>query len=334
MSTDLSLYLHIGHPKAGSTTLQKFLFINWTKLRKAGVKIPTTSLDLATADNPPGNPLWALKQAYDSNTLSALERWIDAVKQQKPEASKLIISSEALFDPSKAYLFSALARRIPIHLIYYIRRQDDLLLAAWRQWGLKRGLSLAELVERRITNDQPNFENIIEVWQNELALASCHVRFVGTPFLKDGDLVSDFCTQLDLKHELLKPVSRQNESLDGRLLHYMSRQPEFFSSPHDNRILDLLTDPNPKATKVRAKLSRNQFRDIRDHFEPGNQRLLTRFQPDMVGVPVIEEISAPISENDEEVNLQNQNDYISAQLERLKNSNDPQIVRLREIHTS
>ncbi len=334
MPTNSSLYLHIGHPKAGSTTLQKFLFTNWLALLEAGVNIPTASLDLATADSPPGNPLWALMQAYDSESLSALEGWVDTVRQQKPEASKLVVSSEALFDPSKAHLFSALAQRIPIHLVYYLRRQDELLLAAWRQWGLKRGLSLAELVERRIKNDQPNFESIVNAWQTEVPLASCNIRFVGKPFLKDGDLVSDFCTQLGLDHELLKPVSRQNESLDGRLLHYMSRQPEFFSSPHDNHILELLTDPDPKAKKVRARLSLNQFRDIHDHFEPGNQRLLARFQPDMIGIPVIEEETAPIFEQGDTISIESQNNYISEQLERLKTSNDPQIARLRKIHLS
>lgn len=333
MSTGLSLYLHIGHPKAGSTTLQRFLFTNWRALRKAGVEIPTASLDVANADTPPGNPLWTLKQAYDNETLSALEGWIDAVRQHRPETTKLILSSEVLFDPSKASLFGALSRRVPIHLVYYIRRQDELLLAAWRQWGLKRGLSLSELVERRIENDQPNYEEIIDSWQNELVLASCHVRFIAKHFLNDGDLISDFCLSTGLEHLSLEPVSRQNESLDGRLLHYMSRHPEFFSSPHDNSILELLTDPDPNAPKIRAKLTPDQFRRIKDHFESGNQRLLARFQHTMKGTPVIDEMSAPVFKSGEEITIESQNDYISAQLERLEGANDPEIVRLRNIHT-
>lgn len=328
MTSEPELYLHIGHPKSGSTTLQQFLYRNWQPLSLQGVELPTATLAPSSATTPPDNPLWSLKADADAGHMARVEAWVEAVTQTRTHAQKLLLSSELLFNPGHAALFADLSSRMPVHLIYYIRRQDELLLSAWRQWGLKRGLSLDELISRRLRNNQPDFAAVIAEWQAHVQLASCHIRFIGRQFLTDGSLSADLCAAMGISSRGLIEPQQQNQSLDGRLLHFMSRHADFFDNPHDDGLLQLLQDPD--APRRRAKLSEDQFTRIQAHFEPGNQDLLRRFHSSHTGHAVVDRTTAPVFARGEDITRADQVAYIRAQLDRLASHTDPRLEALRK----
>lgn len=321
-----TLYLHIGHPKTASTTLQEFLYRNWGALEAAGFALPTASLDIAQGtETPPGNPLWTLEKIKECGSPSALTRWVENACEH---SEKLILSSECLIQEEYPSLFREVSEKTNLHLIYYVRRQDKLLLSAWRQWGLKRGLSLEEFLARRLKNKQPDFNRIVQHWADVCDIKQYHVRFLDPRFLKNGDIIRDFCSAIGFDAETVHPVEDQNISVDARLALFMSAYPDLFDGVHDEEIFSLLRHKPEEGDTAKLCWTPAQFEAVRNIFEPLNQQLLRTYNPSSAGTAVIDESSAPIGSLP---SAQEQRAYIEERLRVSPNTDHPKLLRLSEI---
>jgi len=323
------LYLHIGHPKAGSTSLQNFLFANWSFLYEKGYALPTSDFQLAGLDHHPGNVLQTLEKMLEPQDITPIQTWVENCLQQEAPPSKLILSSENLFLLHWPKLFQTLRDLVDVHLVYYMRRQDQLFLSAWQQWGLKRGKSLAELIQHRIDNQQPDYHNIINSWLDTDLVTHHHIRFINPSFLKDGNLLADFCDITGINYEACTPVENQNTAIDGRLLMFMSRHPELFSSPHDNRVFDLLNDASTKP-EVRVKLSYADYNAIKTAFEPINQNILRIYQPSHTGLIVIDDETADI-DSTHTISIDAQLAYVHERVAAIKDKTAPCLQQVQAI---
>lgn len=317
------LFLHIGHPKAGSTTLQSFLIENWSYLHASGFAMPQSDFSPATPEAPPQNVLWSLEKMRETRDISPLRAWL---KHPENHGRKLILSSENLTHPEWPELFATLKDHVDIRLIYYLRRQDTLFIAAWRQWGLKRGLSLNELIKRRIQNHQPNYASILEAWEKTGMISDCHARFTSPEFLHSGNLVSDFANFLGFDHTKCKDVPDQNTSHDARLLMFLNRHSYLFDGPHDDTLLNLL--PSGKSNKVPMTLSRAQFLTVQNAFEANNQEILRKYDPEHAGLEVIKKATAPLHTAQPPTEAE-QNRYVQALFDVSDNHNHPKMQALK-----
>jgi len=322
-----TLYLHIGHAKAGSTTLQAFLFKNWQHLDAAGFALPTAKLTLANQSAPPGNPLQALQAIKASGDVSILKRWIETAAQSH---NKLILSSECLFEWKWHKLFMPLVDLVNIQLVYYVRRQDEIMLSAWRQWGLKNGLSLAEFIENRLKTEQPDYWSNIAPWRGKVGLAGHHIRFINQAFLVGSNILDDFCAFTGLDSAKMVPVANQNISHDARLLTFMSNRPEFFKSIHDDSIFELLLDREKTEPDYKLQLSQAQFEAITATFESKNQSFLGKFHPAKQGIPVIDPATARIASAAEFISTDMQSAYMRERLLATPEIQDPRTAQLRQ----
>lgn len=319
-----ALYLHIGHPKAGSTTLQAFLFRNWIYLNDKGFALPTAALQVATVSAPPGNPLDTLQAAQKAHSIDPVRRWITEASKTH---SKLILSSECLFEWQWHKLFMEISGLVDIHLVYYVRRQDEIMLSAWRQWALKKGQSLDAFIGERLINEQPDYWSNIAPWRNKVGLASLHVRFTGPAFLHNGSIQHDLAYRLGLDLTRLELVPNQNISIDARLLLFMNTRPEMFTSVHDDSIFDLL-QPNVPNAPLRLTLTPAQFERIHKVFEAKNQAFLKKFHPEGHGIAVIDPATAPVSEAgliDDNAQIA----FLKERLAALTDCDDPRILGLK-----
>ncbi len=303
------LTLHIGHPKAGSTSLQSFLFKNWEALAKQNIHMPTHNVKVSSAAQKPGNPLQTLQTFKQDKNNRPIRAWIENSLTHHKEP-RLLLSSEVLFNVGFPKLFTELSDIIDLHIIYYVRRQDKLLLSAWKQWALKKGWSLDQLINKRLETGMPNFIGTTERWLAANPGTSFYVRFIEEQFLAEGDLITDFCKHLQVNPTGMKFSTEQmNPSPDGRILSYLSKHPELFSSVDDNTALNTLTNACSIPEKIPYQLTEDQFDKIYEYFEPQNQELLKKFHSEMAGETVIEKTSAPIwqrtngfsSEEEEEI---------------------------------
>lgn len=326
------LYLHIGHPKTASSSIQSFLYDNWQLIEHAGYLQPTAQLTVADETSPPTNPLWALQNIKEKGSAQAVIDWISAASKQRNYSGKLLLSSESLAQPEWPRLFEQVSHSADLHVIYYVRRQDRLLLSAWRQWGLKRGLTLNDFIQKRCANIQPNFYHIINNWRDNGATTSQYVRFIEAPFINEGNVIVDIASYLNLDISLYRTPSAQNISVDARLLTFFAEHPSFFSSVHDETIFDLLRE-NYSQPAVRAMLSVEQFALIHQTFEPINQDLLSEYDTANTGRPVLDAASAPIS-TENMPSVAEQHEYIRSRLLATSGTAHPLLDKLRIIMNS
>ena len=326
MQEKAQLYLHIGHAKAGSTTLQHFLFKNWEYLDAEGYALPTAEIQIASATAPPGNPIVTLQAMREAKNIERLKRWIIDASKTK---NRLIFSSECLTDWVWHPLFKELTDFVDINLIYYVRRQDEYILSAWRQWGLKKGMPLDDFIEKHLLEGRPDYWSILAPWRNRVGIKSLHTRFIGKDFLAGGNIQHDFAAHLGLDITKMSMFENQNRSMDARLLLFMNKRSEMFSSIHDDTIFNLLSDKAPSATPMRLTLTKSQFRRAQEAFEEKNQDYLREFHPRCFGTPVLEEKTALIGTEANAISEEVQAEYVKARLKALAHSSDHRITALK-----
>ncbi|UTW57995.1 hypothetical protein KFE96_14365 [Kordiimonas sp. SCSIO 12603] len=308
------LTLHIGHPKSGSTTLQSFLFQNWKSIAEQGLHMPSASMSVASSQTPSGNTLQKLEALNKVKDANPIRDWITEI-QRHQETPRLLISSEIMAGFGFPKLFAQAAELANFQIIYYIRRQDKLLLSAWKQWALKRGLSLDELIDKRINDMQPNFIGTITRWRKAIPNATFHIRFIDPEFLYSNDLINDFCQAADIDQtHLQRPKSHLNMSPDGRILSFLSRHSYLFKSAHDHAPMAFLQNEKQGGDKIGYGLTQEQFDKIYQHYEPQNQELLKLFHPEMAGTPVIKKESAPIWDRATGFSVEEERSYLGNDL--------------------
>ncbi|MCF1504917.1 hypothetical protein L0F51_14280 [Afifella sp. H1R] len=290
------LLLHIGHPKTGSSTLQAFLARNAEELARRGLFLAGGDLGFDPHNKVSGNPL----HYFRANAGIAPEAFADHLRArmatiEAPDA-RFVLSTEILFNPGHAALFVPLLGEISVRVAYYIRRQDRVLLAAWRQWGLKRGLSLPEFIAYRMNSGLPDYEATITEWGEVAGDNALHLRFLDPRFLTRGDLFADFAEFLKTPAEGLAAVANENVSPDARLLRFLSRHSGLFESLDDDRPINVLAMGRSGDGAEKLKLPKNLFDLVRRRYEVRNQEILARFMPDRTGLAVIDEADAPIEE--------------------------------------
>ena len=154
------VYLHIGMPKTGTTTLQFFLGKNRKVLNKNGVDYPNASLFLTKLGyNPNRNALW-VHQGYGKPKYDAyVQTLIDICKKH----DTVVLSDEGIYHRyyRKPELIRTLKERlsaagIDLKVVVYLRRQDDYLYSLWAQY-----------VKEYVTD---SFEDWLETGDNKAAV--------------------------------------------------------------------------------------------------------------------------------------------------------------------
>lgn len=294
-------------------------------MRDNGFALPTSELQLSSEETPPGNPISFLQTQRESGDLSAIENWL---WQAAEDYNKLLLSAECFSEWFWHKPFVELSEKVDIHLLYYVRRQDEVLLSAWRQWGLKKGMSLDAFIKHRVVEKHPDYLNILWPWLNKVSVKRFHVNFVSDNFLGGKGLLENAAYWLGIDYGKMQLVKNQNISVDARLLQFMSSRPQYFETIHDDTILQLLSSAFPSQKPLRLSLNEEQFELIQGTFEPTNQELLRRFQPALAGTPVIDRESAPVDDQKLWINERTQRDYVLDCLGALKNKEDDRIDAL------
>lgn len=115
------IFLHIGPPKTGTTTIQRFLNINKKKLENKGILYPKSGIK----NSGQHNLAWELLDYYEYD--KKYGTWSDLFNEiDKNE--KIVISSEffSLLDENGIEKLYRKLRHYEVKIILYLRRQDRL----------------------------------------------------------------------------------------------------------------------------------------------------------------------------------------------------------------
>jgi hypothetical protein len=275
------IIIHTGFAKCGSSSIQAALFHNFSRLQEDGfslfgkeLRITHTSADLRV-------PLWFLEHAKEKGKPLA-QRLSDEIGSVRGANENRIgiLSAENLSRPEMAPLFTGLDRRMDVSLVFYVRPQREWIPSAWKQWDLKRGMSLNDFVSHCICIRRPPFKLGIEAWRSALPAAKIHVRFLIPELLIGGNPAADFFDLVGLSRDrYLIEEEPRNPSLDYSILHVLSKNPHLFSSIHDNKLMKGLMRALPakfQSTNIQM-LSREEEARIEESFRDENLWLLNTY---------------------------------------------------------
>jgi hypothetical protein len=279
------IIIHAGFAKCGSTSIQAALFHNFAKLEKDGFSLFGKELRIAHAHADLGVPLWFLEAAREKGDPLAQKLSDEIASIRVPNGNGIgILSAENLSRPDMAPLFASLDSRLEVSLIFYLRPQLEWIPSAWKQWGLKRGLSLSDFVSHCIQIRRPAFKLSIETWKSVLPAANVHVRFLIPELLTGGNPAQDFFHLAGLppnNYDIAKEP--RNPSLDFSVLHVLSKNPHLFSGVHDNKLMKGLMRALPtkfQATNIQMLSPADEAR-IEESFRDENLWLLNTYCRDI-----------------------------------------------------
>ncbi|TNE65702.1 MAG: hypothetical protein EP335_05080 [Alphaproteobacteria bacterium] len=288
----IKLYLHIGHPKCGSSTLQQALFENRRALLKAGIGVCDRSLGLMSATSAAMFPIGYLRKLYDLPVPEAeaevAEKFRLLAKKAAAKGLKaVVLSAENLASTRGVNLLKEARPYFDCDVIYYIRRQDDWLLSSWLQWQFKTGESLSDFIERRLQMEKNYlYRDVLEACIETFGQEKLRVRTLFRRNLVGESLVPDFWSALGVDAASMAEVASQNVSLSPNLVGVLKESPYLYDGSHDNSFSSFIGDYHAygqAASKGRA-LSAATRRAILKYFFAENRWINQTFlNPDEVG---------------------------------------------------
>ncbi len=280
------LYIHIGAGKCGSTAIQHFLWRNVAKLAERGVLIPSAKL---THDgNEFGNQIWFFQHLLNMEPQDAQDIVHKRLKVLREYMGRnglhtMVLSAENLSNPvGFETLFARCDDLFDVNIVLYIRRQDDFLLSAWQQWGVK----ISDSFDAWLLDDSyfqgrslwADWHSYLQPWEKIFGQEKIVLRRFVKEKLIGGDVVKDFFASCGLPVDELsigKPVANRSFNDTITRLAYDAR--DLFTGMHDNRLYDMFSrfgGPGiHKNRKGSSLISLEKRTEILNTYKEGNARL-------------------------------------------------------------
>lgn len=301
-----TLYVHIGTPKTGTSSIQEFMTENREVLEKHGYCYPELlRRDPGTSMKRNGHFLVHEVRKENGKRDAALEKEIRLEgMQQVAECFKrvdnVVLSDEAiwrrlsgnahrnLYTNMKA---EADRRGYLIKIIVYLRRQDDYLISHWNQ-AVKHRIRSTQTADERIwhvVNNEPNtvkyatrLDSMAKVFGKENLIVR---RFDPSAWV-NGDIIDDFmyCIGLSVTDEYHPLEKRVNTGLQGNIIEIkrIINKDKDFTQEEVFYLEDILRPLSNEAGKryPSSMLSQDEIRKLLDIFKEENDRVAEEYIQD------------------------------------------------------
>ena len=257
------IYIHIGMSKAGSTTIQMFMSANHTGLRELSVDYPL--IGRASNRNAHHNLIFELKgragkfkpeagrvadlstylreTPYNTTVLSSENLWLNSVEVIKSFAASLA-------DVGK-----------PIRIILVIRNLVDFAPSTYGQKVRNGGKThdFDAYFKERQGRDGFNVFDAVSRWADVFGWDALIVRALDPSLLVEGDLISDFLSQVGLDPRALavRDLPRQPRSNVSPGWKTLEATRALFAGHSgldmDHPLRRLITDDTPRKTRTRIR---------------------------------------------------------------------------------
>lgn len=202
------LVLHIGLPKAGSTTLQHALAANADLLESRGVRYAVSG-----------------RSGVAHHRLNRAARTADADwgllrREVLDHEGTTVVSSEGFIGTSASDV-RALCGSLPVRIVCYLREQAARMPSSYAQKA-KYGVTLGDFdsfFEEEHRRRPWAYADLLRTWVDAFGTESVRVRSLDAGVLVGGDVVADFLEGvLGVSSTDLAPISRRNESPPWQLV--------------------------------------------------------------------------------------------------------------------
>ena len=295
-----TLYLHVGMPKTGTTSLQRFLVKNQPALEEQGACYPDFS-DIFTRFPRARNARFICRRKSDkADEARALER-IEVLAQTH---ERVILSDEYLWkrrvwDPTFWDEFTDEAACFgSMKMVVYLRRQD-LFLHSWWAQSVKiqsacEQRSFADYVEETGILESPmlDYAGALDVAAAAIGRENVLVRVFDKPSLEAaGGIVADFLSTVGLRanggykstgkayaNPSLKDSVLETKRLLNRNQGFHTRASKRVRDPYTDALLSVQEDLMAEGLLgQRTGFSSELRREILERFREGNERVAREY---------------------------------------------------------
>jgi hypothetical protein len=248
MNNDITIYLHIGATKTGTTAIQRFLEQHSTDLHQKHHMLYPNFYDAdVSAEMRPGVNYWHgryFESSDASKDIDLFQKCIDSCK--KHSLRGMIISYEGLLTkwPDRMGKLSEKLKE-NFKIVCYVRRQDHHLESAWKQVGHKFCSSKELLYHREGWGGwrRTNWYEQLEVWAKYFGKENIIVRPYEKEQMPKG-IFYDFLESIGIKWEGEADLLRKanvNSGFSRDIMEFLYLNKDFYLDHRDQRLYTMLT---------------------------------------------------------------------------------------------
>jgi hypothetical protein len=288
----MTIYLHIGTPKTGTTSIQTFLDINTPALARHGIVVPRSlgernhrRLSLYAMDE---HRIDKLRRSKRMLTPDVVRLYREKVLKEFraeiasfPPASEIVMTSEFMMrlrrkdELERLREFVCLTGQTDIRIVVYLRRQDLYYTSGYSQ-AIKGGKNIPFSPDGEISEQANYYDRNLQVWAEVFGAGALIVRPFERCSLKNGDAIDDFMAILgvDDLSGLERPRAR-NESLDANTVEFLrllnSEVPRRDHGKENFGRMRLIQALETVSTGPRLRMTRQNAERFLRNFEASNQ---------------------------------------------------------------
>lgn len=260
------LYLHIGHGKTGSTSIQNYLDSNKDVINNqgyfyCGINLNSLGKDRSWKDTP-----WGFnsipKEEFANVYFDELQKYFSIADNLG--CSNLIMSNEGYADQmDKLTQFIELAANhgIEVNVIYYIRHPYDWMISAYQQWGVKHKSYKGEIKpfsEFRHQDKESPFEETLTKLAplKNTKNVNIHIKKIEESIEKD--VVKDFLNYIGLSTvNYIKTSTNEKLSLSEEAFYYI----------YNNKQKDITLPHKAHSIKMSLNDNHNEYNKYCQNFD-------------------------------------------------------------------
>lgn len=280
----MKLIFHIGAGKTGSSAIQHSLVINNQNLNNNGIFVPTDNL--SDDGKRTGYHVWYFESIKKMDSSAAIDELKNGIERSVADAKEnnchtVVFSAENLSNPFQwSEYLSDIVEPYETAIVMYIRRQDEFLLSAWQQWGLKSGKTFELWLTENI-GVMGDWSNTLREWSRFVGTENMIVRVYERDALVDRDVVSDFFSLIGSDAgNIARSKSTVNPSYSIAAEELALSASAVFENSHDNeffRFLDQHACINHKKNGGESRISVAQRNSILSRYSASNNWIKSTF---------------------------------------------------------
>jgi hypothetical protein len=279
---DVTLYIHIGMGKTGTSSIQNFLAGNHKVLWNLCSCLYPNMTSNKYIRSGFINHLKLFSMPDKNHLLSKISEAIKFCK--KHSRKKLVFSAEGLFESREGPALAKELSTIPgidLRIIVYLRRQDSWLESAWKQWGYKsqQFSGINDYIQKR----DCNWYGRLQLWEREVGRERIIVRCYEKEQLPDG-LIPDFLKVIGIDYTAHRWVDRKDlfKGFQRDVMEILFLNKDFCTGIADNRLQSFFEKNLDEAFqkesfKSYSFLSPDERIFILNKYEPSNQNIAREY---------------------------------------------------------
>ncbi len=279
---EMQLVLHIGAAKTGSSAIQRFIQLNADWLAARNFVVPDSRLGMSSKRT--GEHVFTLEELFRRQDTKRLTQTLSALCDTLRPGQKLLLSGENMSNHGRHRFFEEIAKERATEVIFYIRRQDELLTSAWQQWHSKveRDFNAWLIMGLR---QYGQWEKLIQDWESVIGKGRVKVRIFDRGDFPDGDLLKDFLHALDVPLEECDAnfdIGVVNPSYSDIITPLVAGNTNIFKDSNDSEFYEIvgaLTDDSYTKGPKYSLISPRQREKILEYYKPINQRVCRDYFP-------------------------------------------------------